>query len=270
MIKNRHILVQSKLPEGILKVLVANDDGPDSPALKVLVEALASRFEVAVAVPTQQRSGTGHGFTFTEPLSVEHCVLWNSPAMLVGGLPSDAVKFAICHGLAWRPDVVVAGINPGENAGVCAPYSGTAACAREAALWGIPAIALSSLGMDDSHYHAIAAWAVQLLEKGLPPAPSGTFWNVNFPHHPPRDWGEVKVCRGSTSMFQDHYRPVAEGSWKLEGRKPHGEFAPDTDDHWLEAGHPAMVPHRADPTDFELLAGLDWIPPAFATRQDLP
>lgn len=269
LVEDRQILVQTKFPEDSLKVLVANDDGPSSPALKILVEALAPRFQVAVAVPSEQRSGTGHGFTFCQPLAVEATQLWGVPALLVGGLPSDAVKFAVCQGLPWRPDIVVAGINPGENAGVCAPYSGTAACAREAALWGIPAVALSSLGMDDAHYQAIASWAVRLLGSGLPPTPSGTFWNVNFPHHHPRDWGEVKVCRGSNSMFKDHYRPVADGTWQLEGRKPHGEFEPDTDDFWLESGHPAMVPHRADPTDFELLARMDWNPPAPPNRQDL-
>ena len=263
-------MVQTKLPEGILKVLVANDDGPDSPALKALVEALLPHFQLAIAVPSRQRSGTGHGFTLTESLPVEATTLWGAPAFLVGGLPSDAVKFAICQGLAWKPDIVVAGINPGENSGVCAPYSGTVACAREAALWGIPALALSTLGMDEVHYQAIAAWTVRLLEQGLPATPHGTFWNVNFPHHHPRVWGDVKLCRGSTAMFSDIYRSVSDGVWQLEGHKPHGQFAADTDDHWLELGNPAMVPHRADSTDDELLARLDWNPPASANRQDLP
>lgn len=270
MVEDRQILVQTKFPEDSLKVLVANDDGPNSPALKILVEALVARFQVAVAVPSEQRSGTGHGFTFSEPLQVENTTLFGAPAMLVGGLPSDAVKYAVCQGLSWRPDVVVAGINPGENAGVCAPYSGTAACAREAALWGIPALALSTLGMDDAHYRAIAAWAVGVLRKGLPPTPAGTFWNVNFPHHTPDRWGKVRICRGSNAMFRDRYVETTDGRWQLEGRKPHGEFEPDTDDFWLESGHPAMVPHRADPTDFELLAQVDWEPPASNFPQDQP
>ena len=93
---------------------------------------------------------------------------------------------------------------------------------------------------------------------------------MNFPHHVPSLWGEVKVCRGSNAMFKDHYREVAPGHWQLEGRKPHGEFEPDTDDFWLETGHPAMVPHRADPTDLDLLARLDWVPPAPHLPQDRP
>ena len=222
------------------------------------MEALSPRFEVRVSVPSEQRSGTGHGFTFLAPVEVRESVVAGAPALLVGGLPSDAVKFAVCQGP--RPDVVLAGINPGENAGVCAPYSGTVACAREAALWGIPAIALSSLGMDDSHYRAISGWVLRVLDAGGLPFAPGTFWNVNFPLHRPEDWGDPKVCRASTAMFQDHYEVAGAGRWRLEGLKP-PDLEPGTDDDWLRKGHPALVPHRVDATDHELLARADWVPP---------
>ena len=242
-----------------LKVLVVNDDGPESPALRHLVLALCDRFEVSISVPSAQRSGTGHGFTFLAPLSVQRTELWGVPALLVGGLPSDAVKYAVCT--QSRPDVVLAGINPGENAGVCAPYSGTVACAREAALWGLPAVALSSLGMDDAHYAAIASWAVRLLDTGMPATPAGIFWNVNFPSHPPRQWGEVKLCPGSNAMFRDRYLDRGDGFWQLEGCKDPDRIEPGSDDDWLRRGHPAMVPQRADATDHELLGRVDWVPP---------
>lgn len=244
-----------------LKVLVVNDDGPESLALAPLVEALRDLHEVFVSVPSLQRSGTGHGFSFLQPLEVRSTTVAGVPGLLVAGLPADAVKFAICGGAPWVPDVVLAGINPGENAGVCAPYSGTVACAREAALFGIPAVALSSMGMDMAHYHAIADWACRLLESGLPPHRRGVFWNVNFPLAHPDCWGEVKICHGSTSMFRDVYRPVGTGAWQLEGSKDPTAIEAGSDDEWLSKGHPSMVAHRADPTDHEFLRGLDWIPP---------
>jgi 5'-nucleotidase len=244
-----------------LKVLVVNDDGPDSPALKPLVVALRDQFEVSVSVPSSQRSGTGHGFTFLSPILVSRTELFGVPAILVGGLPSDAVKYAVCTGFP-RPDVVLAGINPGENAGVCAPYSGTVACAREAALWGLPAVALSSLGLDPDHYCAIASWAARLLRSGLPPTPPGTFWNVNFPYHPPPPWGEVGICPGSNAMFRDRYLDRGDGYWQLEGSKDPGRIEPGSDDDWLRRGHPAMVPQRADATEHDLLERLDWVPPS--------
>ncbi|HXP90534.1 MAG TPA: 5'/3'-nucleotidase SurE [Fibrobacteria bacterium] len=244
-----------------MKVLVVNDDGPDSPALKPLVFALRDLFEVSISVPSSQRSGTGHGFTFLSPVSVRRTELFGVPALLTGGLPSDAVKFAVCTGFP-RPDVVLAGINPGENAGVCAPYSGTVACAREAALWGLPAVALSSLGLDDAHYAAIADWAARLLGSGLPPTPPGTFWNVNFPSHPPGEWGDVRLCPGSNAMFRDRYLDQGDGYWQLEGRKDPERVEPGSDDDWLRRGHPAMVPQRADATDHDFLERLDWVPPS--------
>ncbi|HNY30200.1 MAG TPA: 5'/3'-nucleotidase SurE [Fibrobacteria bacterium] len=244
-----------------MKVLVVNDDGPESFALAPLVEALRGRHDVFVSVPSQQRSGTGHGFSFLAPLEVRRATIAGAPGVLVTGLPADAVKFAICGGAPWKPDVVLAGINPGENAGVCAPYSGTVACAREAAMFGIPALALSSMGMDKAHYRAIADWAARLLESGLPPHRRGVFWSVNFPLARPTDWGEVKVCHGSTSMFRDVYRPAGPNLWQLEGTKDPQAIEPGSDDDWLSKGHPTMVAHRADPTDHEYLQGLDWIPP---------
>jgi len=247
-----------------VKILVANDDGLDSPALHALVEALVDIHDVLVSVPARQASGTGHGFTFTRPIGVERTRLHGADVLVVDGFPSDAVKYAVCTN--ERPDVVLAGINPGENAGVCAPYSGTVACAREGALWGIPSFALSSMGMTATHYEAIAAWVLRLLESP-PPCPAGTFWNINFPAHMPRQWGAPQVCAGSRAMFRDVYLPVGEGMWKLEGFKPPEDVAPDTDDDWLRRGHPTLVPHRADATDLELLNRVAWLPP-IALAQD--
>lgn len=244
-----------------MKVLVVNDDGPESLALKPLLDALAARHELFLALPASQRSGTGHGFTFLRPLAVQRTRLHGHETCLVDGLPADAVKFALCGGAPWRPDIVLAGINPGENAGVCAPYSGTVACAREAALFGFPAVALSSMGMDDAHYRAIAAWALRLLEAGLPPSPPGVFWNVNFPLQSPDQWGDLRICRGSTAMFRDVYRSAGQDAWSLEGTKDRARVEPGSDDDWLAKGHPAMVPHRADPTDLDYLRDLEWEPP---------
>lgn len=247
-----------------LRILVANDDGLDSAALKALVAALAPEHDVLVSVPARQASGTGHGFTFTRPISVTRTKLHGAEVLVVDGFPSDAVKYAICTEL--RPDIVLAGINPGENAGVCAPYSGTVACAREGALWGIPSYALSSHGMTQDHYEAIASWALAMV-LDPPPCPPGVFWNINFPGQAPSTWGRPKVCAASTAMFRDVYRPAGTGAWQLEGYKPPEAIATDSDDDWLRRGHPALVPHRADSTDLELLNRVAYEPPS-ALAQD--
>jgi 5'/3'-nucleotidase SurE len=186
-----------------LRILVANDDGLDSAALQCLVAALAPVHDVLVSVPARQASGTGHGFTFTRPIVVTETVLHGAKVLVVDGFPSDAVKYAVCT--EPRPDIILAGINPGENAGVCAPYSGTVACAREGALWGIPSFALSSHGMTSAHYEAIASWALALLGN-LPPCPPGIFWNINFPGQAPSTWGAAKVCAASQALLDERDR----------------------------------------------------------------
>ena len=240
-----------------MRLLVANDDGLDSPALHALVKALVPLHEVLVTVPSRQCSGTGHGFTFTRPLHVAETTLYGTPTLIVDGLPSDAVKYAVCT--RPRPDLILAGINPGENAGVCAPYSGTVACAREGSLWGIPSYALSTLGMTIAHYEAIALWVLRMLI-APPPCPAGIFWNVNFPAQNPEQWGEAKVCAGAQAMFRDVYKPVGDGLWQLEGYKPADAIATNSDDDWLRRGHPALTPHRADSTDLELVNRVAWLP----------
>lgn len=251
------------IPRGSpLRLLVANDDGPESPALHALVASLSAVHEVGVAIPAGQRSGTGHGFTFVRPFRVERSSIAGAPALLVDALPADAVKYALCELPFGRPDLVLSGINPGENAGLSAPYSGTVACAREAALWGFPALALSSAGMSEAHWRAIADWTVRLLAGPLPPTPRGVFWNVNFPEADPGRWKEPRVCAGGLAMFRDAYRRQDDGLLQLAGVKLPSDLVPGTDDDWLHRGHPVLVPHRVDSTAHELLAECRWTPPA--------
>lgn len=246
-----------------MRLLIANDDGIESPALWALVDALRQRHEIVVAAPLHEQSGTGHAFTFRKTLKVQEQMRNGVRLLLVDGFPSDCVKFGLCHLGLSSFDLVLSGINPGDNAGVCEPYSGTLACAREAALFGIPAIAFSSLENDQGHYDAIAQWAARLLESPLPPFPRGTYWNVNFPKAPPSQWKDVKVCRASTAMFVDRYEEVEPGTWQLVGHKNPAGIVPGTDDAWLALGHPALAPLHVDSTHPELAERLDHsFPPA--------
>ena len=247
-----------------MRLLIANDDGLESPALWTLVAALKGQHDVVVATPAFEQSGTGHAFTFRKTLQVARKDRGDVRVFVVDGFPSDCVKFALCHLGLSSFDLVLSGINPGDNAGVCEPYSGTLACAREAALFGIPAIALSSLECEPGHYQAIANWTARLLESPLPPFPRGVYWNVNFPKTAPAGWKDLRVCRASSAMFQDRYEEVAPGTWQLVGYKNPAGIEPGTDDAWLALGHPALVPLRIDSTHPELAEKLDHPFPAFS------
>jgi len=124
--------------------LLTNDDGIRSPFLEVLIPPLQKYFEVAVAAPDSEKSWVGRGMTRHGKVMVAPFAGFPCPAWSIGGTPSDCVNIAIGHLLERQPDVVVSGINIGSN--VSEPLifnSGTVAGALEAAVWRIPALAVS-------------------------------------------------------------------------------------------------------------------------------
>src|SRR5688572_30812114 len=129
-----------------MKILVTNDDGILSPVLTVLADALHPDHEVLVAAPSLDQSGMSQAFTHgaDKRLAYKQDSASPYPKYQVMGTPCDCVKVAIAHLFKDRGiDLVLSGINLGENAGMSAVYSGTVAAAREGAMWGIPSLAVS-------------------------------------------------------------------------------------------------------------------------------
>ncbi len=127
-----------------LNVLLTNDDGFYADGIRLLYEELIKNFSVTVVAPEHEKSGVGHAFTFNNPLHYTKS-LESDPikGYIVNGSPADCVKFAISYLLPQKPDIVISGINNGENSGLSAFYSGTVAAAREGAFWNIPSFAFS-------------------------------------------------------------------------------------------------------------------------------
>jgi len=175
----------SELP----RVVVSNDDGIDAPGLRTLVQALDGLAEVSVVAPDGPRSGVGHALTDGGHLHVRRA----ERGVAVDGTPADCARVALGTPLLerWieerraRAVWLVSGINHGANLGVDTYVSGTAAAAREAAILGFPALAISQyVGR-----HRKPDWAATVLRArpilaallARPPRP-GAFWNVNLPH----------------------------------------------------------------------------------------
>ena len=127
------------------KILVTNDDGINSFFLKVLIEAFIERgCELYIAAPAKEQSWIGRAFSRWRTVSVERSILFDVPAWVIDGTPSDCVNIALSHLLPKKPDMVVSGINIGCNLGTpLILSSGTLAGAIEAAGWGLPAMAFS-------------------------------------------------------------------------------------------------------------------------------
>ncbi|XP_038972125.1 5'-nucleotidase SurE [Phoenix dactylifera] len=128
-------------------VLITNDDGIDAPGLRFLVDLLVAtdRYRVLVCAPASDQSGVSHSVTWRHPLSAKRVEIEGAAAFAVSGTPADSASLGISGKLfdGIIPDLVISGINIGCNCGYHVVYSGTVAGAREAFLYGVPALAIS-------------------------------------------------------------------------------------------------------------------------------
>ena len=250
------------------RVLIANDDGIKSGYMLALARALAPIAEVYVFAPDEEQSGVSHAFTVRKALSVKKVDVSTDvgegvEAYSMSGTPADCVKFALghfaMHGLTTEGagpgafDVCFSGVNLGENSGVSSLYSGTVAGAREAALWGVPGIALSLRGTTPNMLETAKNFAVKVVKERLfERIPVGVFWNVNFPKATAETFKGFKATKMALGMFTDHYSH--EGNmWQLDGDKLWDEQPKDSDDYLLNQGYATITPHRIDQTDEENL-----------------
>ena len=171
-------------------ILLSNDDGFTAPGIRYLYDVLVRSYSCVVVAPDGEQSGIGHAFTFNKPLHYEKAVSGGMPGYIVGGTPADCVKFAISYLLPQRPDVIVSGLNLGENSGLSAFYSGTVAAAREGAFWNIPSFAFSvckESAMYAKEYSLMVPGIMTKILDSPQKIPAQVFYNVNFPPCQPKD-----------------------------------------------------------------------------------
>ena len=163
------------------------NDGFDTPGLAALYNALLPLGEVVVVAPATCHSSKGHAVDTKNAIRVERRQVEPFGEIhIVHSTPADCIRVGMRHVLKSPPDFVVAGINPGANLGVDLFYSGTAAAAREAALLGVPAIALSRLlnSRFPVDWGILSIHVTRVLRRIMEPEyrlPIGHFWNINFP-----------------------------------------------------------------------------------------
>jgi len=193
-------------------ILISNDDGVRAPGLVALAAVLAEVGEVIVAAPDRERSAAAHSISLDHPLRVER-VAQNTYA--IDGTPVDCVYLALHHLVPRRPDLCLSGINNGFNLGSDVFYSGTVGAAVEAALRGVPAVAVSlerQSPPDFSHASAFAAALVRdLLARGPDAMEPETLLNVNIPA------GAVRGLR-PTALGRRIYRDQVDMRTDLRGR----------------------------------------------------
>ena len=240
-------------------ILVTNDDGINAPGILALSSAMQELGEVEVAAPATNQSASGHKKTLFTDISVTETELKNGiHGIAVGGSPADCIALAAMGLHRWPPDIVVSGINRGENMGQDITYSGTVTAALEACIHNIPAVAisLSNIAADTPEDYAEAAKAAVkvvrfALVHRLPPL---TILNLNIPN------GEIKgirLTRQGVRIYRDVMARQENGAVQIVGDPPTGILDEAGTDIWAVAnGYASLTPIHLDMTAHHFMADL--------------
>jgi 5'-nucleotidase len=224
--------------------------------------------EVWTVAPEQEQSGVAHAVSYVNPMRVFH----NAERIVaVDGTPADCVLAGLSEVMDGKPDLILSGVNKGNNAAQNTLYSGTIGAALEGALQGIKSIALSQFygpankDMGDP-FEVARARGVEAIRGILDAdlwgqAPYGLFYNINFPPVPAMDCKGIKVV---AQGFRDNtnFHTVAETGpngrrflWVTMGSQ-HAPTKPGTDVHANLDGYVSVTPMQADMTCHHNLAKL--------------
>jgi len=245
---------------GGLFILLSNDDGYDAPGLRALAEALAPLGTVMVAAPQENNSGVGHATTTREFVRVRDVeIVPGVKGWAIAARPATCVRMALENLLEGKqPDVVVSGINRGENLGIVVNYSGTLGAAREAAIAGVAAIAVSMGGNDLADYKRTAEFTRELivqLKAGGRLKP-GLFLNINAPAGEPKG---VRVTRQGTKATPQLFTRATSprgGLYVWPDYAGRTEDEEGTDVWAFVNGYIAVTPLQLDTTD---TGSLGWL-----------
>ncbi|WP_102223377.1 5'/3'-nucleotidase SurE [Acidimangrovimonas sediminis] len=256
-----------------MRILITNDDGINAPGLAVLhdiaTEIAGAGGEVWTVAPAFEQSGVGHCISYTKPMMIAEL---GERRFAAEGSPADCVLAGLHDVLAEAPpDLVLSGVNRGNNSAENTLYSGTIGGAMEAALQGVPSIALSQFlgpgteGLENP-FEAAARHGAGVVRSLIEHArwqvgPYRTFFNVNFP---PCAAAAVKGTRVATQGFRDdtrfsvepHRSPAGRRFLWIKGGPQHRPTAPGTDAALNLEGYVSVTPMRADLTAHDLVADL--------------
>jgi 5'-nucleotidase len=250
-----------------MRVLLTNDDGIFAEGLSALAGAFLADpcvSAVHVVAPDRERSASGHAITMHQPLRVDEVAALGQlqvKGWAVSGTPADCTKLGVKALLDSPPDVVVSGINRGPNVGTDVFYSGTVSAAVEAAMLGIPAIAISISAFRDLDYSFASQVAVKFAKdvarRGLP---GNTILNINVPAMPRSDIAGVVVTRLGSSKFDDTFErrldPRGRAYYWLTGELLSRDDDPSTDVGAVKANLVSVTPIQLDLTHNEFMKEL--------------
>ncbi|MEM7281925.1 MAG: 5'/3'-nucleotidase SurE [Pseudomonadota bacterium] len=246
-----------------MDILLSNDDGYRAQGLRTLANALQPEHNITIVAPDRNRSAASNSLTLDVPLRVQRD---EDQSMCVNGTPTDCVHLAITGLLESDPDIVISGINHGENLGDDVLYSGTVAAAMEGRFLGLPAMAVSLVG-GRRDYFETAAYVVRDLMGNIQTheLDPNTVLNINVPAV---DYKDIKGFMATRLGYRHRAEPVIKQHdprnrpiyWVGEAG-PGQDAGEGTDFFAVENGYVSVTPLQTDLTRHESLPRLKaWLP----------
>jgi len=242
-----------------MNILISNDDGVYAPGLAMLYKSMLEIGDVKVIAPDRDRSGASNSLTLIKPIRSREL---ENGFISVDGTPADCVYLGLRGLLSEQPQMILSGINAGENLGDDILYSGTVAAAMEGRFLGFPAIAISLAGEHDQYESA--GKVVQVIVRQLMnhPLPRDTILNVNVPNLPYEEIKGYKVTRlgrrhPSANMIQSK-DPRGQPIYWVGAVGREQDAGDGTDFAAINSGYVSITPLEVDLTRYKVLDDLKY------------
>lgn len=244
-----------------MNILISNDDGIYSRGIYELAKRLKRLGKISIVAPDKEQSATGHAITMHRPLRCRKIKLYDldADAWWVNGTPADCIKLGVETLLTERPDLVVSGINDGENLGTDIIYSGTVSAAIEGSIFKIPSIAVSYEKHGTADFSTAAEAAANVIEQVLrfENRPE-TLLNINIPEiNSINEIMGVRITKLGVKKYRNNFEerkdPRGGSYYWLAGELEKDELGENTDIYAVRKGYISITPLRIDFTDYEAI-----------------
>lgn len=240
-------------------ILISNDDGYKAKGINSLTDMLKDMGDIIVCAPESGRSGFACAFSATTALRIrQHRNEQGLQVWSCNGTPVDCVKMALARICPRRPDIVIGGINHGDNASVNTHYSGTMGVTLEGCMKYIPSVAFSLCDFsEDANFspcrNIIRGIVAKVIAEGLP---KGVCLNVNFPLADV--FRGVRICRMAYGTWGKEtvecHHPRGYDYYWMVGEYTNDEPQAEDTDHWaISNGYVAITPTKIDVTSYEMI-----------------
>ncbi len=240
-----------------MKILLTNDDGIDAPGITALAGVLEENgHDIIIVAPDKEQSATSHSITLHEPLRLHER---GKNRYALTGSPADCAIMAEKIVLKEPPDLVISGINGGQNMGEDVLYSGTVAAALEAMFLGFRAMAVSLASYSNQKFETAAYFVNKLLQDGLHELiEKNEIFNINIPNVEIDEIAGIRITEVGHRKYQDFVK---------EQLDPRGRKI-----YWIGGGAPVW--DRNGNSDFKAISekfiSVTPIRPSFSRKSSIP